>query len=235
MRHLLQAAQSVTAPGDLQKPLGHLLAGVRSINAEAERAELRTVARLATALEGLLKKMCGHARLCTPSTFAAAAAALDLLEELCNPADASPNLTNPPVNILVVDDDPVARRAISMAVQLLFGRPDNAESGEAAVALAAQKSFDLILLDVLMPGMDGFATCRRIHQTESNHRTPVVFITSHDDAEARSKAVVSGGCGFVPKPVLASQVTLIALTYIIRARLNPARKNTEMSECLQPA
>lgn len=152
--------------------------------------------------------------------YGAAAAALELFEELCGRAGANPDLAHPPVRILVVDDDPVARRAISGSIQLVFGRPDNAESGEAALALAAEECFDLIFLDVLMPGVDGFTACKKIHETALNCRSPVVFVTSQNDMDSRSQAVASGGCGFIPKPVLPSQITLTTLTFILRARLN---------------
>jgi CheY-like chemotaxis protein len=237
LRDKLQAAQQATGPTDLQKILGQLYLAVRSFHEEAERAELRTVTRLSSALEGMLKKMLERTKLCTPSTFSASAAALELLEELCLHADTPLDLANPPPNILVVDDDPVARRGISMAIQLAFGRPDDAESGEAALALAAEKSFDLIFLDVLMPGIDGFTACSKLHKTGPNRRTPVVFVTSHDDTEARSKAVTSGGCGFIPKPVLSSQIKLTALTHILRARLNHPQSAPapETEDCLQTA
>jgi CheY-like chemotaxis protein len=113
----------------------------------------------------------------------------------------------------------VARRAISGTLQLAFGRPDSVEGGEAALQLAREKPFDLIFLDVQMPGMDGFAACSRIHQTRRNHLTPVVFVTSYDDLDSRAKAAACGGCGFVPKQVLASQLTLVALSFILRGRL----------------
>ncbi len=93
----------------------------------------------------------------------------------------------------------------------------------------------MIFLDVLMPGIDGFTTCKRMRETGLNRGTPVVFVTSHDDTEARSQAADSGGCGFIPKPVLASQITLTALTFILRARLNeyaPATA-TEETACLE--
>ena len=70
-----------------------------------------------------------------------------------------------------------------------------------------------------MPGMDGFAACSRIHQTRRNHLTPVIFVTGYDDLDSRAKAAASGGCGFVPKQVLASQITLVALSFILRGRL----------------
>jgi CheY-like chemotaxis protein len=220
LRNQLHAVQRAVAPAELQGFLGQLYVGAHAFNAEAERAELRAMARLSSALEGMLKKLLDRSNLFTPSTVNAASAALDLLEELGSGTSAHPDLTQPPVRILVVDDDPVARRSVSGAVQLAFGRPDDADSGEAALDLANEKTYDLIFLDVLMPGMDGFTACSRIHKSPLNRRTPIIFVTGQDDTEARSKAVAAGGCGFIPKPVLASQIKLTALTFILRARLD---------------
>lgn len=218
LRNQLHQAQRGTTSDKRQESLGRLYVGVHSLASEAERHELRTAFRLSSALEGMLKKLLEETKLCTPAILNAADAALQLLEELCDRAAANRDLTDPPASILVVDDDPVARRAISAAIQLGFGRPDSAESGEAALALTSEKRFDLIFLDVLMPGIDGFTTCSKIHQTDPNRRTPIVFVTSWDDAEARSKVVLSGGCGLIPKPVFASQIKLVALTFIMRVR-----------------
>ena len=70
-----------------------------------------------------------------------------------------------------------------------------------------------------MPGMDGFAACAKIHETTLNAQTPVLFVTSHSDLKSREKATEAGGCGFIPKPVLAAEITLQALTLILRSRL----------------
>jgi CheY-like chemotaxis protein len=120
---------------------------------------------------------------------------------------------------------------------LVFGRPDSADCGEAALALAAQKPFDLIFLDVLMPGIDGYTTCQRIHETALNRHTQVVFVTSHSDIEARPQAEAVGGCGFIPKPVLASEIMLTALTFVLRARLNQSAPATapEETACVEMA
>jgi CheY-like chemotaxis protein len=231
----LQAARRAAGPDDLQEFLGELFLGLHSLSLEAERAELRAVSRLISTLEGMLKKLLQNTSLCTPSALDAAAAALELLGELCDRPEANPDLARPPVRILVVDDDPVARRAISMSIQLVFGRPENAESGEAALALTSEKRFDLIFLDVLMPGIDGVETCKKIHETALNCRTPVVFVTSHDDTEARSKAALAGGCGFIPKPVVPSQIKLTALTFLLRARLKQPEPESALQEaaCLE--
>ena len=143
---------------------------------------------------------------------------MDLLQELCR-SGTEPDLAAPPLRILVVDDDLIARRAFAGAVQVAFGRPDSAPNGETALALAGQKPFDVIFLDVHMPGMDGCTTCEKIHQTSANRNTPIVFVTGQNDLEARSNAARSGGCAFIPKPVLASEITLTALTFALRGRL----------------
>ena len=218
LQERLQAAQHDGGPDDPLEFLGELCLGVHAVCAEAQRAELGAAFRLGSALESLLKKLLEQPNLRTPGTVRTAAAALDLLMDLCR-TGANPDLAHPPIQLLVVDDDPVARRAISGSLQLVFGRPDSAESGEAALRLATGKAFDLMFLDVRMPGMDGFAACSRIHQTRRNRLTPVVFVTSHDDVDSRSKASAFGGCGFIPKPVLASQITLVALTFVLDSRL----------------
>ncbi|HEU0039993.1 MAG TPA: response regulator, partial [Verrucomicrobiae bacterium] len=192
LRNHLQAAQRAAEPAELQRLLCELFFGVRSLSLEAEQTQRRTVSRLGSALEGMLKKLVENPKLCTPSTLNAAAAALDLLDDLCW-TGFNPDLANPPVGLLVVDDDPVARRAVCGSLQLAFERPESAESGEAACALAAEKTFDLIFLDVLMPGIDGFATCRKIRETGLNLGTPMVFVTGYDDMQSREQAAVSGG------------------------------------------
>ena len=146
---------------------------------------------------------------------------VDLLEELCLDC-RNPDLVNPEFRILVVDDDPVARRAISGAIQLAFPKPDSADTGEEALAKAADKLFDVIFLDVQMPGMDGFTTCARIRATTLNARSPVVFVTVQNDDASRQKAAAVGGNAFIGKPALAAEITLRALTLALRSRLEKA-------------
>ena len=118
--------------------------------------------------------------------------ALGLLGEL-HVFGADPEFLEDSFRILVVDDDPIALRAVAGSLQLVFGRPESAESGKAAVDLATEMPFDLILLDVVMPGMDGFETCAKIHQTDANRQTPILFVTSLDDGDSRRQAFAAGG------------------------------------------
>jgi CheY-like chemotaxis protein len=176
--------------------------------------------RMSAALEGLLKELLENPKHCTSAALLTVDTAVECLSELCRSEVNTDLALNPPIRLLVVDDDPVARRVLSGCLQMEFGRPDSVENGEAALTLAAEKPFDLIFLDVRMPGMDGFTTCSRIRQTRFNRLTPVVFVTGYDDLEARSQATTSGSSGFITKPASPSEISLTALTFIVRARLS---------------
>lgn len=175
--------------------------------------------QMSAALEGLLRKMLQNSKHTTPSALATLATAVDLLNDLCMPGLKADLATNPPIHMLVVDDDLVARRALVGALQTAFKKPESAENGEAALALAQEKPFDVIFLDVVMPGMDGFEVCSRIRETVPNHATPVVFVTGQSDFDARAQMGRNGGNDLMGKPFLTSEITVKALTFALRGRL----------------
>jgi len=77
----------------------------------------------------------------------------------------------------------------------------------------------VIFLDVVMPGMDGFEVCSRIRDTVPNHATPVVFVTGRDDFDTRAQMGRNGGSDLMGKPFLTSEITVKALTFALRGRL----------------
>ena len=115
-------------------------------------------------LEAVIRKFIEDSRNRTLSALWTMANAIDLLGDLCA-SEVKPGLaTNPPIRILVVDDDPVARRCICNALQTMFKRPECASEGDSALELAAEKHFDVIFLAVQMPGMDGFEVCSQLRK-----------------------------------------------------------------------
>lgn len=187
--------------------------------------------RLSGAVEGLLKKLLESPKHCSSSALLTVATALDLLHELCEGHVTEDLATHPPIRLLVVDDDPVARRAMSCALQMAFDRPACADSGESALGMAADKSFDVVFMDVQMPGMDGFTACLRLHETETNRHTPVVFVTAHNDFKSRSQATMSGGSDFIAKPFLTAEIKVKALTFALRGRLQQFRAHHRAKPC----
>jgi CheY-like chemotaxis protein len=228
LRGLLLAMTQEQDEARRQEVFGELYVGLHSLTQEAERAELKVIFQLASAVIKLVRKLLEKASASTPSALNAIGTGIQVLENLCAvPAGSGAGTGG--IRILVVDDDPIARRAITNALQLQFGKPEVADSGEAALALTQEKSFDVIFLDVLMPGMDGFATCERIRETEENQATPIIFVTSHTDAESREKSVSCGGNGFISKPVLPAEIALTAMTFALRARTSPAEPELSLA------
>jgi len=222
--HLREMQKQVSALGviegsaERQEILGELYIGLNLLRSEAARAGLKIICEVTSGLGKLVAKLLDKPALFMPSALQAMEAAIQLLEELSR-GGVEQDLTAPPIRVLVVDDDPLARRSVSHALQLTFDKPDNADCGQAAVALAGGKAFDVIFLDILMPDMDGFETCSKIRQTKLNGATPVIFVTSRDDNESRGKALHCGGNGFITKPVLPAEIFLTALTFTLRGRM----------------
>jgi CheY-like chemotaxis protein len=207
--------------------MGDFQFSVKKLGIAAERAAQPTLTRLCAALEAALARAEKETHQTRSAILHAAEVTLEVLEELSEHPDSVPDISEAKARILIVDDDALARRAMTMCVQLAFGRPDHAASGEAAVALATASTYDIIFLDVRMPGLNGFATCHRIRETATNANTPVVFVTSLNDNAALESAAGSGGNAFLTKPAPSSLIKLLALTYLVRARssrFGPPRK-----------
>jgi CheY-like chemotaxis protein len=184
--------------------------------------ELLPVWQLASALEGLVEQLVERMNNVSPSTMRTVANGVDLLTDLCKPGLKADLCTDPPIKLLVVDDDPISLRAVSYALRRAFNQPDLAADGLEALALATDCAYDAIFLDVQMPGMDGFDVCSKIHETSGNASTPVVFVTCMSDFDSRAKAILTGGDDLIGKPFLSFEITVKALTFALRRRLGGA-------------
>jgi putative two-component system response regulator len=102
--------------------------------------------------------------------------------------------------VLVVDDQPENLVAVGEALRPLGYTVWLADNGAAALASARERQPDVILLDVVMPGMDGFEVCRTLKDDEETRLLPVVFLTGLDSREARLEGLEAGATDFLPKP-----------------------------------
>jgi DNA-binding response OmpR family regulator len=108
--------------------------------------------------------------------------------------------------LLVVDDVPANLSILIDAASAAGYRVLLAESGERALKLAAKTTPDLILLDVMMPGLDGYATCRRLKADPALADVPVIFLSALDDATDKIAGLESGGLDYVTKPLNPAEV-----------------------------
>jgi CheY-like chemotaxis protein len=105
-------------------------------------------------------------------------------------------------NVLVVDDQPVNLSLVEKILQDLPVKIIKATSGKEAIQIAEKQKLALILMDVQMPGMDGFETADRIKKIENTKNTPIIFVTAiGTDAENVQRGYESGAVDYIIKPV----------------------------------
>lgn len=106
-----------------------------------------------------------------------------------------------PLRALVVDDSPTIRTQLVAALQRCGLDVLSAEDGESALARAQSVVFDLILLDVVMPGLNGYELCRAIRALPSGRHLPVVMLTSRSSPFDRARGALAGCDTYLVKPV----------------------------------
>jgi two-component system sensor histidine kinase/response regulator len=110
--------------------------------------------------------------------------------------------------ILVVDDNLQNRLVLEGHLLASGYQVRQAENGVEAIDIFASDPADLVLLDVVMPVMDGFETCRRIRAMEKGSEVPILFVTAHGDFQTHEKAIESGADDFLLKPIQSVELLL---------------------------
>jgi CheY-like chemotaxis protein len=196
---------------------------VHALNGNAGLAGLAQIAHMSAAFEALLKEIYEKPKNINASTTRTIAAAVDFLGLLFERTPLFERQEIPVSKILVVDDEVISRRAIVYALEKAKLKSVNVEEPEQALQLLAENDFDLIFLDVDMPGMSGYELCAKLRAMPHLKKTPVVFVTSLNDFDNRTSSTMAGGNDFIAKPFLFIELTVKALIYVMRNRLLNSR------------
>lgn len=129
-------------------------------------------------------------------------------------------LDSDPPKVLVVDDHPSSRMTAVALLSVEGYEVMEADSGLTALQRVVEVNPDLILLDVMMPGMDGFEVCRRLKEDEQTRLIPVVFITALNDRRSRIMGIEAGGDDFLSKPFDRLELAARVKSLIRQKRLN---------------
>jgi two-component system, OmpR family, KDP operon response regulator KdpE len=129
-----------------------------------------------------------------------------------------------PLNTLLVDDAPIFRRALRTSLATAGFAIDEAASGEEAIAILTQRSFDLVLLDVNMPGIGGVDTCREIRVRLP--RIGIVMVTVRDAEKDMVKALEAGADDYITKPVRLHELVARLRAVWRRIHLENASEST---------
>jgi DNA-binding response OmpR family regulator len=220
LRGLLQTMIKAENEITRLKQVHELYRRVHALTGNAGLAGMLQIAQMADALEALLKELYEKPKNLTASTLRTVASGIDFLGILFRLHDKQ-DLSE--ANILVVDDEAISRRAITYALEKAKLKSVNVEDPATAFKLLSETKFDLIFLDVDMPGMNGFELCTKLRTLLAHKKTPVVFVTSLNDFESRASSTMSGGNDFIAKPFLFIELAVKALVYVLRGRLEAAK------------
>jgi DNA-binding NarL/FixJ family response regulator len=121
--------------------------------------------------------------------------------------------------VLVVDDNPDTLGMLIEALESAGLTALVARSGEQALAVLDRVEPDVVLLDAVMPGMDGFETCRRIKRRAALATTPVLFMTGLSDRAHVAQALRAGGVDYLSKPISPDELIARLAVHVVNARL----------------
>ena len=116
--------------------------------------------------------------------------------------------------ILIVDDDRLNIRILGGILKNQGYKLANADSGERALEVYAQSKPDLVLLDVMMPGINGFEPCRTLKRLYADGCAPIIFITAKNESEDVVEGLSAGGVDYLPKPFQAREVLARIRTHL---------------------
>jgi DNA-binding response OmpR family regulator len=205
------------------KHIQELYGRIHTVNSNAGLAGLLPIAHMAAALEALLKELHENPKSINVSTLRTVAITVDFFNFLFERGTQPEKWDVSPARILVVDDEAIACRAIVYALEKAQLQSVSVEEPHAAYKLLSEKHYDLVFLDVDMPGMTGYELCIKLRALPEHKKTPVVFVTRLDDFNNRTSSMMSGGNDFIAKPFLYIELAVKALIHVLRGKLKPAK------------
>lgn len=205
-------------PGDLSL-INELYCHAHGFAEHARASGFAALHRVCSTFSDLTRGLYETPGLINPSTLRTIHQTIEFLGSLLR--DHSFEVARDPAkaHLLAVDDDAENVAAIQMTFESVGMRTTCAPDPASALTELASANHDLIILDVRMPGMDGFELCHQIRGLPQHATTPIIFITGIDTPEHREQSTLSGGSDFIAKPFNLHELSLKAMTLILRHQL----------------
>lgn len=141
-----------------------------------------------------------------------------------------PTLDKNPRTVLVVDDEPINIQLLQRKLEWEGIRVLTADSGQGCLEIARAEWPDLILLDVMMPGMDGFEVCQKLRENEKTKAIPVIFVTAHNSKQGKLDGLEAGAVDYITKPLDLEETIARVRTQLNYLAIN--QENVELTRRL---
>ncbi len=136
-------------------------------------------------------------------------------------------------SVLVVDDEPINIQLLQKKLEWDGIHVLTANSGQECLDVCKREKPDLILLDVMMPGMDGFEVCQKLQEDESTHGIPVIFVTAHNSKQNKLAGLKVGAVDYITKPIDLEETLARVRTQLNYLAINQA--NVDLTQHLGEA
>jgi CheY-like chemotaxis protein len=213
----LQAALAryLTMPSETSR-LIILSQATHAVAGNAAAAGESTLAWMASALEALETELLNKPKNRNPSSTNTIGDGTRLLLAWLEGTAPIPQRKPSDCRILAVDDDPLIGTILTTALARAQLGCTTTQDPVAALETLSANCFDLVLLDVEMPVMDGTTLCMELRKLPNHQKTPVVFVTAIGEFERRAASLASGGDDLLAKPFLPMELAVKALTHLLR-------------------
>jgi CheY-like chemotaxis protein len=214
----LQAAlaQFLLIPSDTSRLMA-LAQATHAVAGNAAAAGEMTLAWVASALEALEYDLVQKPKNRNPSSSNTITNAVRLVQAWLEGTAPIPQRRPADCRILAVDDDPIIGQLVTTALARAQLKCTTIQNPAEALEVLRANPFDLVLLDIEMPEMDGMALCGELRTISHHQKTPVVFVTAVGEFERRQQTGISGGNDLLAKPFLPMELAVKALTWLLKS------------------
>ncbi len=180
---------------------------------------LRALYKMTSALENLIYDLYSMPEQVNDSTIRTVTQAIDFLATLFEEKSLIRVSDPTAASVFAVEDDADARAMITTAMEMVGLNVTCAADSQTALGLLEDNDFNLVFLDVGLPGVSGFDLCKQVREIPEHQKTPVVFITGMATFQNRALSTLSGGNDFIGKPYNLHELGVKALIWIIKGQL----------------
>jgi CheY-like chemotaxis protein len=223
LRSYSRAADVPSLGPQLMPVLRDMFQMVHAVTGQAAMMRYLPATVLTTALEALLLELFEDVEGLNASALRTVANAAEFLAFLLQHASSIGPESGAPPLVLAVDDEVISLRTLRSALEMARLRAVAVPDPVLALRILEHNSFDMVFMDVEMPGMNGFELCSRLRKMPNHKTTPVVFVTSLSDFDNRARSIVSGGNDLIGKPYLMTELAVKALTYVLKGQIKPPK------------
>lgn len=199
--------------------VGSLYRHIHALTGSAGLVGADVIARISAAYEALLREMHDKPGNINVSTTRTSTQTLFFISALLEKAASLPNLPTFDPVVLAVDDEEISRRAVMFSIEKAGVRGIACDNGADGIQKARETHFDLIVLDVDMPGMNGYELCTKLRALPNYKDTPVIFVTGLSDFQSRARSTLSGANDLIAKPFAFVELSVKVLSYLLKAQL----------------